>query len=294
MSNETVIHFDGEDWKNIPGYSDMYVTRTGRVASKRRGTMIERIYQKSNRLYGIDEHGNESRYILVTLPGKRGGRSRTSTGVHRLVCLTWNGPPPSDGKRYEVNHIDGNKANNNAKNLEWVTGAKNVQHCFNIGKHSTANRIIATNVETGEVKYYRSAAQLAFEYGFNHIHTASFINKYETEPLNGWVFEYEIKDSSKSYQHYASRQVAYKDYLTNVITLSPSCRAASNHSKVKCGTIVSAIRHNRLKGLRLTGQFVFQDLTMDMVWPEYTDEEVKASMESMHKRSLLTASRQRF
>jgi len=294
MSNETVINFDGEDWKAVPGFSDVYVTKTGRVAGRRRGIMIERIYQKSNRLYGIDENGNESRYILVTLPGKKGGRSRTSTGVHRLVCLTWNGPPPSDDKKYEVNHIDGNKANNNAKNLEWVTGSKNVQHCYNIGKHSVARRIVATNVDTGLVKYYRSGKQLADEYGFNHFHVSSFLNKHETDPLDGWVFEYEATDESTSYRHHSSRQIAYKDYLTNVIHLLPSCRAASSLSKVKCGTIVSAVRYNRLNGPRLTGQFVFQDLTANMVWPEYTKEEIETSIESMRKRSLLTAKRHRF
>lgn len=294
MSNETVIKFDGEDWRRIPGYPDVYVTKTGRVAGRRRGIMIERIYQTSNRLYGVDENGKESRYILVTLPGKRGGRSRTSTGVHRLVCLTWNGPPPSDGKKYEVNHKDGDKANNHADNLEWVTGSKNVQHCYDNGMHSVANRIVATNVENGLVKYYRSGKQLADEYGFSHIHVASFLNKYGTEPYNGWVFEYESSDKPTSYRHHSSRQIAYKDYLTNVISLFPSCRAASTHSKVNCGTIVSAVRYNRNHGPRLTGQYVFQDLTSDMVWPEYTEEEIKASIESMRKRSLLTVKRRRF
>jgi hypothetical protein len=32
-----------------------------------------------------------------------------------------------------VNHIDGNKTNNSADNLEWVTNRENVQHNHNIG-----------------------------------------------------------------------------------------------------------------------------------------------------------------
>ena len=294
MFSETVINFDGEDWKKVPGFSDVYATKSGRVAGRRQGVMIERMYQKSNRLYGIDENGKASRYILVTRPGKRGGRSRTSTGVHRLVCLTWNGPPPSGDKKYEVNHKDGDKANNHANNLEWVTGSRNVQHCYDAGKHSVAKRIIATNVETGLVKVYRSGKQLADEHGFSHVHISSFLNKFETEPLDGWVFEYEINDRITTYRHHASRQIAYKDYLTNKIFLHPSCRAASMHSKVNCGTIVSAVRYNRINGPRLTGQYVFQDITSGMVWPEYTEEEIKSSIENMHKRSLLTAKRHRF
>jgi DNA invertase Pin-like site-specific DNA recombinase len=40
-------------------------------------------------------------------------------------------PQPKD--KDQVNHIDGNKKNNNLNNLEWVTNQENVQHAFKIG-----------------------------------------------------------------------------------------------------------------------------------------------------------------
>jgi len=39
--------------------------------------------------------------------------------VNRLVAHAFLGPPPSDD-RFEVNHVDGNKSNNRANNLEYV------------------------------------------------------------------------------------------------------------------------------------------------------------------------------
>lgn len=49
--------------------------------------------------------------------------------IHRMLAETF--IPNSNPELYtEVNHIDGNKLNNNLENLEWVTGCKNIRHAF--------------------------------------------------------------------------------------------------------------------------------------------------------------------
>lgn len=62
-------------------------------------------------------------YIFVTLHGKQ-------IALHRVIatvfCL-------NDGNYPEVNHIDGNKQNNYACNLEWVTRSQNQQHAVDNG-----------------------------------------------------------------------------------------------------------------------------------------------------------------
>lgn len=50
--------------------------------------------------------------------------------IHRLVALAF---IPSGDENLQVNHIDGNKRNNNISNLEWVTPKENTKHAIETG-----------------------------------------------------------------------------------------------------------------------------------------------------------------
>lgn len=62
-------------------------------------------------------------YMKVGLCG--GKSSQRTMAVHYLVAVTFLGPRP---KGYEINHIDTNKQNNAASNLEYLTRLDNVRH----------------------------------------------------------------------------------------------------------------------------------------------------------------------
>ena len=70
---------------------------------------------------------NNSGYECIKLTN--GGKIRHCL-IHRLVAETY--IPNLEGKR-EVNHIDGNKLNNNVCNLEWVTSSENKLHALDTG-----------------------------------------------------------------------------------------------------------------------------------------------------------------
>lgn len=50
--------------------------------------------------------------------------------IHRLVATYFISNP---NNLPQVNHIDGNKENNKATNLEWCTQTENMQHSYRIG-----------------------------------------------------------------------------------------------------------------------------------------------------------------
>ena len=104
-----------ENWKVIKGFSNYLVSDLGRVISTSR---------KTPRFLKDDLSG---RYMRITLCEK-GKLFRAAT--HRLVAEAF---LEADSSRFFVNHIDGDRGNNSASNLEWCTQSENQIHAYSTG-----------------------------------------------------------------------------------------------------------------------------------------------------------------
>lgn len=105
-----------EEWKKIPGHEDLF------LLNNQAQIMALDYYRKG--ICKILEYSCEKgRYIKVTLRNSE-NKYRTYY-LHQLVALLFVENP--DGKP-EVDHIDGNRLNNAASNLRWVTHQENVDN----------------------------------------------------------------------------------------------------------------------------------------------------------------------
>lgn len=117
-----------EEWKDIKGYEGYYqVSNTGKVKSLDRKVKHPKGGDKIVRGKSCGERYNRVGYPEVVL-FKEGEKKYQL--IHRLVALTF---VPNEENKPEVNHIDGNKINNNAENLEWCTSSENQQHAYRTG-----------------------------------------------------------------------------------------------------------------------------------------------------------------
>jgi len=110
------------EWVPIPGYPRYCASRDGRIRSKGR-------HGRPRVLSTFRSWG----YHRVTLFVRGDGKLvREKHFVHRLVALTFLGPPPSS--EHEVSHSSGDKDDCSADNLKWLT---HVENCAQKRGHGT-------------------------------------------------------------------------------------------------------------------------------------------------------------
>lgn len=85
--------------------------------------------------------------------------------VHRIVAMAF--LPQIEGKEY-INHIDGDRHNNNVTNLEWCDHKENNNHAFDTGLMTTNILVNLIDKTTGEVHQFRSMQKASEFMGRNH------------------------------------------------------------------------------------------------------------------------------
>ena len=95
-----------------------------------------KVYNSRNKKY-LALTPNKKGYIRVSIYLPNGDAKRVS--VHVMVAETFIGPKPTSN--HQVDHIDGDKTNNNVTNLEWVTPSENIERAFKTGLKSAVKGV---------------------------------------------------------------------------------------------------------------------------------------------------------
>ena len=167
-----------EIWAVVDCYNERYqVSNFGRVRSvdmlisNRYGTLT----RKKGRILKDGICGSGYRGVSLSIDGK----SHTNY-VHRLVAQAFIENPKN---KPEVNHIDGNKENNHASNLEWVTHKENFFHAIkndltNKGSRNGRSKLTKEDVLEIKKRYQKGETQRSISKDYSvHFGTISDILK---------------------------------------------------------------------------------------------------------------------
>ncbi|MCL9637747.1 NUMOD4 motif-containing HNH endonuclease [Bacillus zanthoxyli] len=172
------------EWKDIPGYEGIYQASTsGQIRSvdgKKTHSVRHGIRTWKGRILKQKiSKDNSSRVMLWK------DKKVKTWLVHRLVAITFISKP--NGKDY-INHIDGNRLNNDVSNLEWCDHTENNNHAFDNDLMTCNQKIILVDKNTHEPFLFRSLAKASEFLGHNHGYLSRQLKKGRSEVHGYEVF----------------------------------------------------------------------------------------------------------
>ena len=119
-------------WASLPGYEGIYMINNNGVVKSLPRTVSSKVRKSGLNTRTIAEkykklEPTNNGYFRITL------RDMSLTKrflIHRLVATVF---IPNPENKPQVNHKDGDKANNCVSNLEWATSSENNLHAFRTG-----------------------------------------------------------------------------------------------------------------------------------------------------------------
>lgn len=187
-----------EVWKQIPGFEIYEISNHGRVRRVKEGEIIITEFR-------LNEYGYPVRSIRHTET-----RKVTTVKLHRWVAKLF---VPNPNNHKTVNHIDGDKLNNRADNLEWVSLQDNIQHAIDNNLRKRSHRQVLTENEVREIrKLYNTTNLTQKELG--KLYNVNQMSIYSLVRYNSWFnIDPHLKEEYEYMKYYGHDLINWKKTL---------------------------------------------------------------------------------
>lgn len=175
-----------EIWKDIEEYKGKYqASNIGNIKNMITNKVLKQ-YIGSNGYYRIGLYKDKKTKVFE---------------VHRLITKTF---IDNVENKKEVNHIDGNKLNNNINNLEWVTHKENINHAWKTklfepvreasrryGKDNpAAKRVVQYDLKGNIIKRYDCIVEAVRETNISKTNIGKCCN-YRQKTAGGYIWRFD-------------------------------------------------------------------------------------------------------
>lgn len=123
----SIENTEHEEFFSIPNFSNYYISKKGNI------------YHSSKKKLMNQNILNGTGYKAVNIKNDD-GKYQTKK-IHRLLMEIF---VPNPLNKKCINHIDGNKLNNDLSNLEWASHSDNLYHAWHTGLRSKSGLVNTT------------------------------------------------------------------------------------------------------------------------------------------------------
>lgn len=193
------------------------------------------IYSIKRKKFLVQEETKDG-YLKVTLSNNNKTRTRKT---HRYIAETFVENPFN---KPQVNHIDGNKKNNNIENLEWVTAKENAKHAKDTGLFNQTSIAKSYNkrIEKYGIQYLLDNLKKGYTKEAREKSRRTLIQNYKDANFK----EKYVKSLEKA-KLKVIKKTCIKNIITNEIKEFPSRKAVATYLNIDPRRISDAIKYQK-------------------------------------------------